>query len=47
MVGGVILYFGVIIFASWCVGEGADVLGEVMDGSILGGLIVASLNTGM
>jgi len=32
-------------FASWCVGEGGEILGKKYDASIIGGLVIAWLNT--
>jgi len=37
--------FVLLVFASWCVGEGGEILGERYDASIVGGLIIAWLNT--
>jgi len=37
--------FGLLVVASWCVGEGGEVLGKKYDASIVGGLIIAWLNT--
>jgi len=34
-----------LVFASWCVGEGGEILGEHYDASIIGGLLIAWLNT--
>jgi hypothetical protein len=39
--------FGLLVFASWCVGEGGEILGSKYDASIVGGLIIAWLNTSM
>ena len=36
-----------LLFASWCVGEGGEILGQKYDASVIGGLIIAWLNTGM
>jgi len=45
--GGVgVLCFALLVFASWCVGEGGEILGEKYDASIIGGLVIAWLNTG-
>jgi len=33
------------VFASWCVGEGGEILGKKYDASIIGGLVIAWLNT--
>jgi hypothetical protein len=38
--------FVLLVFASWCVGEGGEILGKKYDASIIGGLIIAWLNTG-
>lgn len=38
--------FILLVFASWCVGEGGEILGRKYDASIIGGLIIAWLNTG-
>jgi hypothetical protein len=40
------LSFALLVFASWCVGEGGEILGERYDASIIGGLLIAWLNTG-
>jgi hypothetical protein len=37
--------FSLLVFASWCVGEGGEILGAKYDASIIGGLIIAWLNT--
>ena len=37
--------FVLLIVASWCVGEGGDVLGKKYDASLVGGLLIAWLNT--
>lgn len=37
--------FIALVFASWCVGEGGEILGAKFDASIVGGLIIAWLNT--
>jgi len=34
-----------LLFASWCVGEGGEILGKKYDASVIGGLIIAWLNT--
>jgi len=39
------LSFLVLVGASWCVGEGGEILGKKYDASIIGGLIIAWLNT--
>lgn len=39
--------FFILAFASWCVGEGGEILGKKYDASVIGGLIIAWLNTGM
>lgn len=41
-----IVSFVLLVFASWCVGEGGEILGERYDASIIGGLLIAWLNTG-
>lgn len=40
-----IISFVFLVFASWCVGEGGEILGQKYDASIIGGLIIAWLNT--
>jgi len=37
--------FFLLLFASWCVGEGGEILGKKYDASVIGGLIIAWLNT--
>jgi len=37
--------FGLLVVASWCVGEGGEILGKKYDASIIGGLVIAWLNT--
>jgi len=37
--------FVLLVVASWCVGEGGEILGQKYDASIIGGLIIAWLNT--
>ncbi len=37
--------FAALVFASWCVGEGGEILGSKFDASVVGGLIIAWLNT--
>jgi len=37
--------FILLVFASWCVGEGCEILGKKYDASIIGGLLIAWLNT--
>ncbi|EGG18954.1 transmembrane protein [Cavenderia fasciculata] len=37
--------FAFLVFASWCVGEGGEILGKKYDASIIGGLVIAWLNT--
>jgi len=37
--------FILLVFASWCVGEGGEILGKKYDASIIGGLVIAWLNT--
>jgi Ca2+/Na+ antiporter len=37
--------FCLLVFASWCVGEGGEILGKKYDASVIGGLIIAWLNT--
>jgi len=34
-----------LVFASWCVGEGGEILGKKYDASIIGGILIAWLNT--
>ena len=38
--------FLLLVLASWCVGEGGEILGAKYDASIIGGLVIAWLNTG-
>ena len=38
--------FVLLALASWCVGEGGEILGAKYDASIIGGLVIAWLNTG-
>jgi hypothetical protein len=40
-----LISFILLVFASWCVGEGGEILGRKYDASIIGGLIIAWLNT--
>jgi len=40
-----IVSFLTLVFASWCVGEGGEILGKKYDASIIGGLVIAWLNT--
>jgi len=37
--------FALLVFASWCVGEGGDILGHKYDASVIGGVVIAWLNT--
>jgi len=37
--------FVVLVFASWCVGEGGEILGQKYDASIIGDIVIAWLNT--
>jgi len=37
--------FILLVIASWCVGEGGEILGRKYDASIIGGLVIAWLNT--
>jgi Ca2+/H+ antiporter len=37
--------FALLVVASWCVGEGGEILGKKYDASIVGGLVIAWLNT--
>jgi len=37
--------FILLVIASWCVGEGGEILGKKYDASIIGGLVIAWLNT--
>ncbi|KAL9658628.1 hypothetical protein ABK040_006164 [Willaertia magna] len=39
------LYLALLVLGAWCVSEGADILGEKYDASIIGGIIISSLNT--
>lgn len=39
--------FMLLALASWCVGEGGEILGQKYDASIIGGLVIAWLNTGV
>ena len=41
-----IVSFILLGIASWCVGEGGEILGKKYDASIIGGLVIAWLNTG-
>jgi hypothetical protein len=41
-----IVSFALLVIASWCVGEGGEILGKKYDASIIGGLVIAWLNTG-
>lgn len=34
-----------LVFASWCIGEGGEILGKKYDASVIGGLVIAWLNT--
>jgi hypothetical protein len=45
-IGGFIS-FVLLVFASWAVGEGGEILGKKYDASVVGGLLIAWLNTGM
>jgi len=38
--------FVLLAFASYCVGEGGEILGQKYDASVIGGLLIAWLNTG-
>jgi cation:H+ antiporter len=40
-----IVSFALLVIASWCVGEGGEILGKKYDASIIGGLVIAWLNT--
>eukprot|EP01089_Gocevia_fonbrunei_P006467 TRINITY_DN1715_c0_g1_i1.p1 TRINITY_DN1715_c0_g1~~TRINITY_DN1715_c0_g1_i1.p1 ORF type:complete len:344 (-),score=65.74 TRINITY_DN1715_c0_g1_i1:175-1206(-) len=40
-----VLSFIFLVVASWCVGEGGEILGHHYDASIIGGLVIAWLNT--
>ena len=42
-----VVSFVLLAIASWCVGEGGEILGKKYDASIIGGLLIAWLNTGM
>jgi Ca2+/Na+ antiporter len=37
--------FFLLVLASWCVGEGGEILGKKYDASVIGGLVIAWLNT--
>jgi len=37
--------FSLLVVASWCVGEGGEILGKKYDASVIGGLVIAWLNT--
>ena len=37
--------FLLLVFASWSIGEGGDILGKKYDASVIGGLVIAWLNT--
>jgi len=37
--------FVLLVIASWCVGEGGEILGKKYDASVIGGLVIAWLNT--
>jgi len=39
--------FALLAVASYCVGEGGEILGQKYDASVIGGLLIAWLNTGM
>jgi hypothetical protein len=39
--------FGFLVLGAWCVGEGGEILGQKYDASVVGGLIIAWLNTGL
>lgn len=45
LINGTICFI-LLVAASWCVGEGGEILGEKYDASIIGGLLIAWLNTG-
>lgn len=36
---------GLLFISSWCIGEGGEILGEKYDASVVGGLVIAWLNT--
>mmetsp|Transcript_6492 Transcript_6492/g.19685 ORF Transcript_6492/g.19685 Transcript_6492/m.19685 type:complete len:361 (+) Transcript_6492:170-1252(+) len=40
-----VVSFGFLVLGAWCVGEGGEILGEKYDASVVGGLIIAWLNT--
>mmetsp|Transcript_8568 Transcript_8568/g.14793 ORF Transcript_8568/g.14793 Transcript_8568/m.14793 type:complete len:367 (+) Transcript_8568:96-1196(+) len=44
LINGTICFI-LLVAASWCVGEGGEILGEKYDASIIGGLLIAWLNT--
>jgi len=37
--------FVFLVIASWCVGEGGEILGDKYDASVIGGILIAWLNT--
>jgi len=37
--------FVLLVIASWCVGEGGEILGKKYDASVIGGVVIAWLNT--
>jgi Ca2+/Na+ antiporter len=43
--GSVVLFLGLLILGAWCVSEGGDILGEKYDATIIGGFVIAWLNT--
>ena len=43
--GFLVLYLGLLFAGAWCVSEGGDILGEKYDATIIGGFIIAWLNT--
>ncbi|PRP89211.1 hypothetical protein PROFUN_01931 [Planoprotostelium fungivorum] len=40
-----VICFVFLIVASWCVGEGGEILGKKYDASVIGGIVIAWLNT--
>lgn len=42
-----LLYLALLFAGAWCVSEGGDILGEKYDATIIGGFIIAWLNTGI
>lgn len=40
-----LLYLCCLIFGAYCVSEGGDILGSIYDASIIGGIVISTLNT--